>query len=137
MVIDSQLWTVVEIPELDYKIKLQKQFLNATKTTYLSRQKPIAVLRGGGLVKEIRSGSFVSVLQELVELLRLRKAGGGAIKDPPWPPKFASGLGRGLSCLLSVSVTDEFLDTANCAITAHESQNKTKLNYLKRVLLYL
>lgn len=53
------------------------------KATHLSRQKPIAELRGGGLVKEIRSGSFVSVLQELVELFRLKQAGGGAIKDTP------------------------------------------------------
>lgn len=54
------------------------------------------------------------MLQELVELLRRKKTGGGAIKEPPWLPKLASGLGLGLrGLLLSVSVIDELRDTTN------------------------
>lgn len=77
---------------------------------YLSRQNPITALRGGGFVNEIKSGSFVSVLHELVELFLRNEAGGGAINapppPPPCPPKFASGRGRGFNTLPSVSVIE-------------------------------
>lgn len=66
-------------------------------------------------MKEIRSGSFVSAPHEVTELLRRNTVGGGAIRRPPWTPMLDSGLGRGLSCgpscLLSVSVIDEVLNT--------------------------
>lgn len=83
-------------------------------------------------MNEIRSGSCVSVLHELVELFRLSEAGGGAIKEPPCPcpPKPTSGLGLGLrgriSCLLSLSVIDDFLETTKQHSHHQEIPNTTR-----------
>lgn len=83
--------------------------------SYLFRQNSTLELAAGGLVKDIKSGSLLSVLQELAELFRRNDNGGGAISGFAWPPEFDSGRGLGFGCWLmgplSVSLTDVVRET--------------------------